>query len=74
MAAAPQMRLDVDVPAGVAQACRSAMVAFDPGRRTRSASPGRALPDGTSSTATSGSAQGSRSSKLEIRGSSGTTA
>ena len=52
---------------------RSAMVAFDPGRMTRSASPGSGRPGGTMSSATSGSARsGSRSSKLAMRPSSGT--
>src|SRR5690348_12570389 len=53
-------------------AARSASVAFEPGRRTRSAS-GSARPGSTRSSATPGSARsGSRSSKLAMRGSRGT--
>ncbi len=54
-------------------ASRSAIVAFEPGMRIRSQSPGIACPGSTISMAISGSAEsGSRSSKLEIRGSRGT--
>ena len=51
----------------------SPMVAFEPGRTTRSASPGRARPGSTNCTSTPGSAtSGSRSSKFAIRESTGT--
>ena len=54
-------------------ASRSAIVAFEPGIRIRSQSPGMAWPGSTISTSTSGSARsGSRSSKLAMRGSRGT--
>ena len=52
---------------------RSARVAFEPGSRIRSASPGSASPARTMTTVTSGSARkGSRSSKLAMRESTGT--
>ena len=53
---------------------RSAIVALVPGIRTRSASPGRGCPASTMRSVTPGSADsGSRSSKLAIRLSRGTT-
>ena len=54
-------------------AARSAMVAFEPGSTTRSASPGSAAPGRTRTRSTDGSASsGSRSSKLAMCGRIGT--
>ena len=72
-AAAAEVGGDVDVEAGGAEGARSAMVDLEPGRRMRSASPGRGVPGQMRRSSTWGSAaRGSRSSKLAMRGRMGT--